>query len=207
MRIDLAVQTGAIRTNPALVAAFDNAKATTGRLHLLGLVSDGGVHSHIRHLFALLDAAQAAGVPKTYVHFFADGRDTGPATSGACEHGANPRRSGKKDRGLAARGLIGSAGRASLRARAWWGTATATLRSADGFARDLLAHLAQTGYGRLATVVGRYYAMDRDTRWERIQVAYEAVVKGKGEPSADVVAVGPSVGTCRVRVYRGSRSI
>jgi len=64
------------------VEAFEKSKAGNGKLHLLGLVSDGGVHSHITHLFAILDAAKAAGVPQTYVHFFADGRDTKPKSSG-----------------------------------------------------------------------------------------------------------------------------
>jgi 2,3-bisphosphoglycerate-independent phosphoglycerate mutase len=88
VRIDLAVQTGAIATRPAVVAALARAKAGNGRLHLLGLVSDGGVHSHMRHLLALLAAAQAAAVPSTYIHFFGDGRDTGPSTAGT--YGSDP---------------------------------------------------------------------------------------------------------------------
>lgn len=103
-----------------------------GRLLLLGLVSDGGVHAHIDHLFALLEGAKANGVPKTFVHFFSDGRDTSP-TSGA------------------------------------------------GFVQSVLDRTKQLNYGTLSTIMGRYYAMDRDKRWERIQIAVEGLVDGVGQ--------------------------
>lgn len=131
MRIDLAIQNGSFGKNAQLVAAFEHAKTTTGRFHLLGLVSDGGVHSHQDHLHALLDAAKAAGVPDTIVHFFGDGRDTQP-------------------------------------------------KSAVAYMGKLLDHIKTIGYGRVGVVVGRYFAMDRDNRWERIKVAYDALVAGSG---------------------------
>ena len=112
------------------------AKNGNGRLHLLGLISDGGVHSHIAHLFALLAAAKDAGVRETYVHFFGDGRDTDP-------------------------------------------------KSAAGYMQDLLNKFDELNYGKLATVIGRYYAMDRDKRWERIQIALEALTEGKGDKGSD----------------------
>jgi 2,3-bisphosphoglycerate-independent phosphoglycerate mutase len=107
---------------------------------LLGLISDGGVHSHINHLFALLEAAKEAGVKETYVHFFGDGRDTDP-------------------------------------------------KSGAGYLKELLDKFEFLKYGKLGTVVGRYYAMDRDKRWERIQIALEALTEGKGDVgSSDPVA-------------------
>lgn len=115
---------------------MNTAKNGNGRLHLLGLVSDGGVHSHILHLFALLEAAKAAGVPETYVHFFGDGRDTDP-------------------------------------------------KSGAGYMQELLDKFDSLKYGKLGTVVGRYYAMDRDKRWERIQVALQALTEGKGDEGSD----------------------
>lgn len=115
---------------------MDTAKKGNGRLHLLGLVSDGGVHSHITHLFALLSAAKEAGVKETYVHFFGDGRDTDP-------------------------------------------------KSGAGYMQELLDKFESLKYGKLGTVVGRYYAMDRDKRWERIQVALDALTQGKGDKGGD----------------------
>jgi 2,3-bisphosphoglycerate-independent phosphoglycerate mutase len=138
VRIDVAIKRGQFARAPHLVASLARAKAGNGRLHLLGLVSDGGVHSHITHLYALLAAAKAAGVPHTYVHFFGDGRDTAP-------------------------------------------------RSAAGYAQQLVGFIAKEGYGEIATVVGRYYAMDRDKRWERVKIAVDGLVQGAGEPGADVV--------------------
>ncbi|KAJ3102456.1 hypothetical protein HDU97_000538 [Phlyctochytrium planicorne] len=131
VRIELAVRNKTLATQPALAAAFKRAadSAGTGRLHLLGLVSDGGVHSHQDHLHAILTAAKAAGVPDTFIHFFGDGRDTSP-------------------------------------------------RSSLTYLARLKEHVDSIGYGTLATVVGRYYAMDRDKRWERVKVAYDAVVDG-----------------------------
>lgn len=104
----------------------------------MGLVSDGGVHSHIEHLFALLEAAKEAGVPECYVHFFGDGRDTAP-------------------------------------------------RSATTYLKQLEEKLESLSYGKLATIVGRYYAMDRDKRWERIQIAFEGLTEGKGEKSDNAI--------------------
>ena len=83
----MAIENKSFYTKPELVAAFDKVKSKSGRLHFLGLVSDGGVHSHITHLEALLTAAKQAGVPNTYVHFFSDGRDTSPVSGGGCGGG------------------------------------------------------------------------------------------------------------------------
>ncbi|KAH7886543.1 cofactor-independent phosphoglycerate mutase [Phlebopus sp. FC_14] len=138
VKIDVSIAKKQFHKNETILASIKRAKEGNGRLHLLGLVSDGGVHSHIRHLKALLETAKENGVPHTYVHFFGDGRDTAP-------------------------------------------------RSAKGYAQDLLSFLSSTSYGQLATVVGRYYAMDRDKRWERVKVAVDGLVQGKGEESADVI--------------------
>ncbi|XP_035665175.1 2,3-bisphosphoglycerate-independent phosphoglycerate mutase-like [Branchiostoma floridae] len=132
VRINLAMDTKAINQNENLVKAFERAKTGNGRLHFLGLVSDGGVHAHINHLFCLLEAAKEHKVPNTYVQFFGDGRDTSP-TSGV------------------------------------------------GFVKQVLDKLEELQYGKLGTVVGRYYAMDRDKRWERIKLAHEGLVQGIGE--------------------------
>ncbi|KAJ1975510.1 hypothetical protein H4R33_006637 [Dimargaris cristalligena] len=139
VRIDLALKRKQFATTPNIRASFEHAKNTSGRLHLLGLVSDGGVHAHIKHLFGLLEAAKELGVPETYVHFFGDGRDTAP-------------------------------------------------RSATKYLRELLDFMQQLNYGKLATIVGRYYAMDRDKRWERIQIAFDGLTQAKGEFSDDPVA-------------------
>jgi 2,3-bisphosphoglycerate-independent phosphoglycerate mutase len=132
VRINLSIEQKTLGSNETLVATFERARKGNGRLHLLGLVSDGGVHSHISHVKALLAEAAKAGVPKCFVHFFADGRDTPP-------------------------------------------------KSATTYLADLLSFLRQARYGSLATVMGRFYAMDRDKRWERTKEAYEALVGGKGE--------------------------
>jgi 2,3-bisphosphoglycerate-independent phosphoglycerate mutase len=143
-RIDRAIATGEFAANFALDAAIDRALSTGGTLHLLGLVSDGGVHSHTRHLEALLRLAAVRGLPaeRVVVHAFTDGRDTSP-------HG----------------GLQ--------------------------YIADLERAMSAIGVGRIGTVSGRYYAMDRDRRWERTRLAYDAIVHGSGEhaPSAtDAVA-------------------
>uniref|UniRef100_A0AC35UAN5 Phosphoglycerate mutase (2,3-diphosphoglycerate-independent) n=1 Tax=Rhabditophanes sp. KR3021 TaxID=114890 RepID=A0AC35UAN5_9BILA len=132
VRINMTVDKNAFPQNENFLDAVNRVKAGNGRLHLLGLISDGGVHSHINHLFSMLKAAKALGVPHTYVHFFGDGRDTLP-------------------------------------------------HSGITFLKQLQDFMAAESYGELATIVGRYYAMDRDTRWERIRVAYEALLAGKGE--------------------------
>ncbi|KAJ2765328.1 hypothetical protein IWQ57_004821, partial [Coemansia nantahalensis] len=138
VRIDLALEEKQFGHAGAIKGAFEHAKAGNGRLHLCGLVSDGGVHAHIKHLVGLLEAAKEAEVPTTYVHFFADGRDTSP-------------------------------------------------RSTTQYLRELQAAMAELAYGKIATIVGRYYAMDRDKRWERVQVAFDAMTKGHGEKTSDAI--------------------
>lgn len=128
--IDKAIADGDFAQNPQLLAACQAAKAKGGRLHLLGLLSDGGVHSHFEHLLALLQLAKEQGVPETYVHCFLDGRDV-PPTSGL------------------------------------------------GYLQKLLAHFAQTGYGKPGVVCGRFWAMDRDKRWDRVERAWRALVLGE----------------------------
>ncbi|PIK37305.1 putative 2,3-bisphosphoglycerate-independent phosphoglycerate mutase-like [Apostichopus japonicus] len=132
VEINFAVSDGSLWQKEAFVKACERAKSGNGRLHFLGLVSDGGVHSHISHLFSLLEGAKSHGVPSAFVQFFADGRDTSP-TSGVT------------------------------------------------YIQQVLDHLARNEYGSLATIVGRYYAMDRDKRYERIKIAYEGLVQGTGE--------------------------
>jgi 2,3-bisphosphoglycerate-independent phosphoglycerate mutase len=138
VRIDVSIKKRQFHKSPNILESMNRAKNGNGRLHLLGLVSDGGVHSHINHLYALLETAKEVGVPNTYIHFFGDGRDTAP-------------------------------------------------RSGAGYAKDLLAFIEKEKYGEIATVVGRYYAMDRDKRWERIKIAVDGLVKGVGEEAEDVV--------------------
>eukprot|EP00003_Mantamonas_plastica_P015611 TRINITY_DN2636_c0_g1_i10.p1 TRINITY_DN2636_c0_g1~~TRINITY_DN2636_c0_g1_i10.p1 ORF type:complete len:447 (-),score=133.47 TRINITY_DN2636_c0_g1_i10:149-1411(-) len=142
VRIELAVQNETLGELPALQNAFEHAKNESGgRIHFLGLVSDGGVHAHIDHLKALLRTAKAANVPTAFVHFFADGRDTAPT-------------------------------------------------SASGYLADIMKYMQDDiEYGCIADIVGRYYAMDRDTRWERIQVAWEGMTQMNGEETDDPVAV------------------
>lgn len=135
VKINLAVQDKSLGKIPELTEAFDYAKTNNKRVHFLGLLSDGGVHSHINHLFGLLEAAKDQNVHNVYVHAFTDGRDVDP-------------------------------------------------KSGYGFISELQDKLAETG-GQLATVCGRYYAMDRDKRWERVKLAYDALVHGYGELSSD----------------------
>ncbi|EGN93525.1 hypothetical protein SERLA73DRAFT_78418 [Serpula lacrymans var. lacrymans S7.3] len=132
VRIDVAIKKRLFHKNETILASIKRAKEGNGRLHLAGLISDGGVHSHISHLFALLETAKENEVPHTYIHFFADGRDTAP-------------------------------------------------RSATIYANQLQDFIDKEGYGQIATVVGRYYAMDRDKRWERVKVAVDGLIKGEGE--------------------------
>jgi 2,3-bisphosphoglycerate-independent phosphoglycerate mutase len=136
-RIDRAIASGELAANPALNGAINRVLASGGRLHLLGLVSDGGVHAHVRHLEAILRLAKARGLPgeRVVVHAFTDGRDTSP-------HG----------------GL--------------------------GYIAELERAMAEIGSGRIGTVSGRYYAMDRDHRWQRTRAAYDAIVQGIGEHAA-----------------------
>jgi 2,3-bisphosphoglycerate-independent phosphoglycerate mutase len=139
VRINRAVEDGSFFQNDALVLACRRAKAHGGALHLLGLVSDGGVHSSLDHLQACLELARREGVARCFVHAFMDGRDTPP-------------------------------------------------QSGLQFMRTLEARLAETGYGRVATVSGRYYAMDRDKRWDRVELAWSALVRGEGVKAPTGVA-------------------
>ncbi|KAJ2141040.1 2,3-bisphosphoglycerate-independent phosphoglycerate mutase, partial [Coemansia sp. RSA 678] len=138
VRIDVALEEKKFGTIKAIEDSFERAKTGNGRLHFCGLVSDGGVHGHIKHLIGLLEAAKEAGVPESYVHFYADGRDTSP-------------------------------------------------RSTTKYLKELLQAMETLQYGKLATIVGRYYAMDRDKRWERVQIAFDAMTQGVGEKSDDAV--------------------
>eukprot|EP00474_Spongospora_subterranea_P005616 CRZ06074.1 hypothetical protein [Spongospora subterranea] len=136
VRINLSISDGSFIQRPALVDAFNRAREGTGRIHFLGLVSDGGVHSHILHLYELLNVSKNANVPEAFVHFFADGRDTPP-------------------------------------------------KSAYTYAQQLQEFFDSTKYGKLATVTGRYYAMDRDKRWERVEKAYRCILGGEGEVASE----------------------
>ena len=131
-RIELMIQNGEFFANHVLLAAMKNARSGGRRLHLFGLLSDGGVHSHVNHLYALLKMAKQNGVDRVFVHAFMDGRDTLP-TSGA------------------------------------------------GYLEQLQQKMREYNTGKVATVSGRYYAMDRDRRWERITKAFNAMVYGNGE--------------------------
>ena len=131
-RITKSAQDGDMDKNPALVKAMENAKNNGKALHLMGLLSDGGVHSHNTHLYALLEMAKRMGLEKVFVHCFMDGRDVPPS-------------------------------------------------SGKDYVAELLKKLEEIGVGKVATVMGRYYAMDRDNRWERVEKAYAAMVYGEGE--------------------------
>ena len=130
-RITKEIQDGTFFENPALLAAVNNCKANDSALHMFGLLSDGGVHSHNTHLYGLLELAKRNGLEKVYVHAFLDGRDTPPA-------------SGKE------------------------------------YAEALEAEMAKIGVGKIASVAGRYYAMDRDNNYDRVKIAYDALTKGEG---------------------------
>ena len=137
-RISRAIEDGSFFKNEAYNKAMDNCLQNSSSLHLYGLLSDGGVHSHIDHLYALLQMAKDKGLTRVYIHCFLDGRDVSP-TSG------------------------------------------------KGFVQALADKCAALGVGKIATVMGRYYAMDRDKRWERVQMAYDAMVYGEGNHNADPV--------------------
>lgn len=134
-KITKAIQDGDFFENKALLAACENVKENDSALHLFGLVSDGGVHSHNTHIYGLLELAKKQGIKKVYVHCFLDGRDTPPA-------------SGKE------------------------------------YVEELAAKMKEIGVGEVASVMGRYYAMDRDNRWDRVEKAYRALVSGEGECAA-----------------------
>ncbi|MDN5277233.1 MAG: 2,3-bisphosphoglycerate-independent phosphoglycerate mutase [Clostridiales bacterium] len=137
-RISKAIEDGSFFNNKALLAAIDNVKKHGTKLHLMGLVSDGGVHSHIEHLYALVELAKRNGLQQVYIHCFTDGRDV-PPTSG------------------------------------------------KSYIEALERKLEEYKFGKIATVMGRYYAMDRDKRWDRTQKAYDALVLGTGEFASSAV--------------------
>jgi 2,3-bisphosphoglycerate-independent phosphoglycerate mutase len=134
-RITKAIMDGDFFENKAFLGAIENCKKNDSALHLMGLLSDGGVHSHNTHLYALVEMAKKAGLTKVFVHCFMDGRDV-PPSSGKC------------------------------------------------YVEQLDEKLAEIGTGKIATVMGRYYAMDRDNRFERVEKAYSALVYGEGETAA-----------------------
>ncbi|MCB0446951.1 MAG: 2,3-bisphosphoglycerate-independent phosphoglycerate mutase, partial [Gelidibacter sp.] len=134
-KINLAVTNHTLGKESVLLEAFQYAKTNNKPIHFLGLLSDGGVHSHINHLFGLLDAAEGFGLKDVFVHAFTDGRDVDP-------------------------------------------------KSGFGFVTELEQHIENKA-AKLASVTGRYYAMDRDKRWERIKLAYDALVNGIGEKSTN----------------------
>ena len=131
VKISKSIKEGTIRKNPAIVGAVENCVKNGSALHLMGLLSDGGVHSHIEHLFGLMEMAKDMGVEKIYVHAFLDGRDV-PPTSGA------------------------------------------------EYMEKLVQETQRIGAGKVATVMGRFYAMDRDNAWDRVEKAYAAMVYGEG---------------------------
>ncbi|MCJ1291604.1 hypothetical protein MMC34_003149 [Xylographa carneopallida] len=139
VRIDQTLRQGGFGKVKTLTDSFQRALDTNGRLHLLGLVSDGGVHSHNKHLYGLLQVAREMKVPHVFVHCFADGRDTDP-------------------------------------------------KSGARYVGELVDKMRELGTGQVATVVGRYYIMDRDKRWDRVEVGMKGVVTGEGEESTDPVA-------------------
>jgi 2,3-bisphosphoglycerate-independent phosphoglycerate mutase len=138
VKINKAAEEHTLDKEPVLVEALAYAKKNNKNVHFIGLVSDGGVHSHINHLKALCSIAAGKGITNVFVHAFTDGRDTDP-------------------------------------------------KGGVGYLQDLQAHLSKTG-GKLASITGRYYAMDRDKRWERVKLAYDAMVRGKGELTRDGIA-------------------
>ncbi|KAL2213526.1 phosphoglycerate mutase [Sarocladium strictum] len=138
VRIDKTIKDGELNKNEVITDTFQKAKDGNGRLHLAGLVSHGGVHSKQTHLYALLKLAKEMEIPKVFIHFFGDGRDTKP-------------------------------------------------KSGADYMQELVEKIKEIGIGQIATVVGRYYAMDRDKRWERVEVALKGLVLGEGTETEDPV--------------------
>ncbi|MFI2743914.1 2,3-bisphosphoglycerate-independent phosphoglycerate mutase [Zhouia sp. PK063] len=136
-KINLAVEKDTLRKEPVLKEAFAYAKKNDKAVHFLGLLSDGGVHSHINHLKALLDAAEHEKLEKVFIHAFTDGRDVDP-------------------------------------------------KSGKGFVEDIRKYCTKSN-ARLASIIGRYYAMDRDKRWERVKLAYDLIVNGEGQPTKNAL--------------------
>lgn len=137
-RITKAIEDGDFFTNPVLLKAMENCREHNSDLHLWGLLSDGGVHSHITHLYGLLRMAKQQNVERVFVHAFLDGRDTPPA-------------------------------------------------SGKGYIEDLQAEMEKIGVGKIASISGRYYAMDRDNNWDRVKMAYDNLVTGEGIQATDAV--------------------
>lgn len=138
VKINRACADNSILENPGIKAAYNYAKASGKRLHLMGLTSTGGIHASLDHLLKLIDIARMYEIKDCYVHCFMDGRDTDP-------------------------------------------------RSGKGFIADLQKHMEEAGTGVVATIIGRYYAMDRDKHWDRIKLAYDLLVHGKGRAVTDMV--------------------
>ena len=138
VKINTAARTNSILENPQIINAYSYAKTNGKKIHIMGLVSSGGVHSSMEHLFKLTDISKIYGIDKTFIHCFMDGRDTNP-------------------------------------------------KSGAGFIRELEEHLKQST-GQIASVIGRYYAMDRDKRWERVKEAYDLLVNGIGTSADNPVA-------------------
>tara|TARA_R110002003_G_scaffold1389_3_gene22948 strand:- start:7466 stop:8251 length:786 start_codon:yes stop_codon:yes gene_type:complete len=139
VRIAQTIKNDKLKDVATVKNSFQRAIDGNGRLHFCGLVSDGGVHSHMDHLIELVKVAKQQGVPKVFIHFFGDGRDTDP-------------------------------------------------KSAAGYMETLLKAIKDIGLGQIATVVGRYYIMDRDKRWDRVEIGMKGLVIGEGEESSDPVA-------------------
>ena len=137
-RITKSIEDGDFFSNPEFIAAIENCKKHNSKLHILGLVSDGGVHSHNRHLYGLLEMAKRRDFENVYVHCFLDGRDTPPA-------------------------------------------------SAETYVAELQEKMKEKGVGKIASLSGRFYAMDRDKRWQRVQKCYDALVNGEGEKAGDPI--------------------
>ena len=137
-RITKSIEDGDFFTNPEFIAAIENCKKNHSKLHILGLLSDGGVHSHIRHLFGLLEMAKRRDFEDVYVHCFLDGRDTPPA-------------------------------------------------SAESYIIKLQDKMAEKGIGKIASISGRFYSMDRDKRWERVKKSYDALVNGIGNKAGSAI--------------------
>jgi len=145
-RITKEIEDGDFFKNEALLSAIENCKAKNSALHMFGLLSDGGVHSHNTHMYGLLELAKREGLEKVYLHCFLDGRDTPP-------------------------------------------------KSGRDFVAAAVDKMKEIGVGKVATVMGRYYAMDRDNRWDRVELAYKAMVYGEGKTGTDpVLAVENSYG-------------
>ena len=138
-RITKEIEDGDFFKNEALLAAMKNAKENNSAIHFMGLLSDGGVHSHNTHLYGLLEMAKREGLEKVYVHCFLDGRDTPPA-------------------------------------------------SGKSYIEELEAKMKEIGVGEIGVISGRYYAMDRDNRWDRVELAYKALTKGEGVKGTDAAA-------------------